>query len=90
MIDGLLSRITGRRHHFKLMIHYVPDRSRPSMYAAKITTVWMSERRHINDERQIRLMVGPGMVEAIPKHHRRNGAIAIWATHYLGWFKPAT
>ena len=88
MIDGLLSRITGRRHHFKLVVHYVPDRMRASHYAERICTARTKERRDILDERQIRKDLGESLVAGIPRYQRRNGGVDIRAVYYLGWFRP--
>lgn len=88
MLDGLLSRITGRQHHFKLVIHYVPDRRNPGHYAERICTAWMRGRHEIADERQIRKAVGESLVSNIPRHRRKNGGIDIRAVYYLGWFRP--
>jgi len=88
VIEGLLSKISGRQHHFKLVIHYVPDRMNASHYAERIMTAWMPERSNIADERQIKKMVGESLVANIPRHRRNNGHIDIRAVYYLGWFKP--
>lgn len=89
MIERLLSNITGRQHHFKLAICYMPDRQRPEYRAERIVTVWMRERRHINDERQIKKKLGESLVANIPRHRRNNGGIYIREAYYLGWFRPS-
>ncbi|MDC8803878.1 hypothetical protein PRZ61_10570 [Halomonas pacifica] len=88
MIDGLLSTITGRQHHFKVVVRYTPDGRRGEYYAERITTVWMQERKSITDERQIRKMVGASLVENVPRYLRNNGNIEIRGAYYLGWFRP--
>lgn len=88
MIDKLLSKLTGRQHHFKLVIRYTPDRFVAEHYSERVMTVWVRERRDVADERYIRKAVGAGLVESVPRHRRNNGNVQIRETYYLGWFRP--
>lgn len=87
MLDIAISTLTGRQHHFKLAIRYTPDRNRAEYYAERVLTVWMRERRCILNEREIRKMVGEGLVSNIPRYQRNNGGIDIREAYYLGRFK---
>lgn len=88
MIDKAISKLTGRQHHFKLLIRFTPDRHRGQMYVERVSTVWMREKKSILDERDIRKQVGPGMVKGTPKQMLNNGGIDIRAAYYLGRFRP--
>lgn len=88
MIDKAISKITGRHHHFKLLIRFVPDRRQGSIYVERVVTVWMREKKIILDERDIRKKIGPGMVSSLPRRILNNGGIDIRAVYYLGRFRP--
>lgn len=89
MIDKAISRLTGRQHHFKLLVRFTPDHSRGQMNVERVLTAWMHDRKEILDERNIRKLVGPSMVEGTPRHMLNNGGIDIRAVYYLGRFRPA-
>ncbi len=81
MIDMLVSTLTGRRHHFKLVLRFQPDRRHANYYAERITTVWMKQRSDILDERQLRKM-NADLVPVIPRHNLNNGGIDIREVYY--------
>ncbi|KTG25435.1 hypothetical protein AWR38_01300 [Idiomarina sp. WRN-38] len=88
MIDKAISKLTGRRHHFKLLVRFTPDRNRGQVHVERVTTVWMREKKSILDERDIRKQIGPSMVKGTPRRMLKNGGIDIRAVYYLGWFRP--
>lgn len=88
MIDKLLSNITGRQHHFKVVSRYTPNADDGSRYVERVSTIWMKDRRYIIDEREIRKHIGPTMIAETPRAFLTNGRIAIREVYYLGWFKP--
>ena len=87
MIDRLVSTLTGRHHHFHLVLRFMPDRQCGSTYAERVVTVWMKERSEILDKRQIRKM-NADLVAAVPRHFLNNGGIDIREVYYLGRLKP--
>jgi len=88
MLSCLLSRITGRQHHFKIVLKFYPDRRQAAYHVFRMQTVWMRNRRNILDERMLRKIIGPSMVRSVPRHRLKNGGIDIAEVYYLGWLRP--
>ena len=87
---SLLSKITGRQHHFKVVLKYFPDQTMAHTFVERRLNVWVADRRNIANDRMIRKEIGPEMVSQVPKHLKRNGKLEVSEVYYLGWFRPLT
>lgn len=85
---NLLSKITGRRHHFKVVLRYYPSPKDGSMYIERIINVMMPDRRDIANDRDTKQLIAPDMFAEMPRHMKRNGNLRVQSIYYLGWFKP--
>lgn len=85
---NLLSKITGRRHHFKVVVRYYPDPTNGMNNVERIINVWMPDRRDIADERGVKRLLAPNMFAEMPRRLKCNGILRIQSVYYLGWFKP--
>lgn len=85
---SLLSKITGRQHHFKVVLKYFPDQTMAHTFVERRLNVWVADRRNIANDRMIRKEIGPEMVSQVPKHLKRNGKLEVSEVYYLGWFRP--
>ncbi|WP_027854683.1 hypothetical protein [Marinobacterium litorale] len=83
-----LSKITGRQHHFKIELRYTPDNSNGQVNITNTFNIWMPDRAAIADDRKIKKDCSKHMIDAIPRHLKRNGKLEITRVYYLGWFKP--
>lgn len=85
---SLLSKISGRQHHFKVVLTYRPEKGKDSPYVRKMTNIWMEDRSLIADDRRIKKAIAESFLRAIPRYLKRNGTLELSEVYYLGWFKP--
>lgn len=84
---SLLSKITGRQHHFKVVLRYYPT-SNGGHYVERIVNVWFQDRAIIADDRKIKRALASDMLKQTPRHLMQNGDLKICGAYYLGWFRP--
>lgn len=85
---SILSKLTGRQHHFKILLTYRPDRGQERPFIERRMNVWMPDRSAIANDRNVKKAVCQHMIDSIPRHMRRNGTLELTEVYYLGWFKP--
>lgn len=85
---NLLSKITGRQHHFKIVLTYRPDKGQAFPYIQRRLNVWMPDRSAIGNDRQVKKAICQPMIDSIPRHMKRNGSLEVSEVYYLGWFRP--
>lgn len=85
---SLLSKLTRRRHHFKILLTYRPEKGQERPFVSQLETVWMQDRSAIADDRQVKKAVSGNLFSQIPRHLKRNGTLEVSEVYYLGWFKP--
>ncbi|WP_417315628.1 hypothetical protein [Cycloclasticus pugetii] len=83
----LLSKITGRQHHFKVVLRYYPSAD-GSRYVERVVNVWFQNKALISDDRKIKQALAGDLFSQTPSHLKQNGDLKIYAAYYLGWFKP--
>lgn len=85
---SLLSKLTGRHHHFKILLTYRPEKGQERPFVSRRVTIWLQDRSAIADDRQVKKAVAENMISQIPRHLKRNGTLEVSEVYYLGWFKP--
>lgn len=85
---SLLSKVTGRQHHFKVLITYYPNPGQGQPSIDRRVNIWMPDRSLIGNDRAIKKVIAPGLVAELPRHLRTNGEVIVREAYYLGWFKP--
>ncbi|MCK2149465.1 hypothetical protein MYE70_10345 [Marinobacter alexandrii] len=85
---SILSRITGRQHHFKILLTYRPIANKERPFVTTRLNVWLQDRSLIADDRKVKKAVAETMLKDIPKQLKRNGTLEVSEVYYLGWFKP--
>lgn len=85
---SILGRITGRQHHFKILLTYRPEKDQERPFVQRRLNVWMQDRSLIADDREVKKSVAENMFKAIPRHLKRNGTLEVSEVYYLGWFRP--
>lgn len=88
MISALLHKLTGRQHHFKIVLRFYPDRRAGDFHIERKINICMPDRRLITDERALRKQFASSMIDQIPRNRLRNGGIDVAEVYYLGWFRP--
>lgn len=88
MLERILHKLTGRQHHYKILLRYTPDYRNGLTNITSLRTLWVDDQRLIADERKIKKAMVGNMITSIPKNLRRNGKLEIAEVYYLGWFKP--
>ncbi len=88
MLEKILHKLTGRQHHYKILLRYTPDPRNGQTNVTSLRTLWIDDQRLIADERRIKKAMVGNMITSIPKQLRRNGNLEIAEVYYLGWFKP--
>lgn len=88
MVSKILHKLTGRQHHFKVLVKYTPDYREGGNNITALRTIWMPDRSTILDEREIKKGIGPELIAKIPRSLLKNGKIELCEFYYLGWLKP--
>lgn len=90
MIDKLLSKLTGRRHHYVITVRYTPDKNYPDQCHSKTVTAVHPRKNIAYDKEYIKTMVSAVRVAAgFFPYPRAGERIEILEVHYIGWFKPS-
>lgn len=88
MISEALNKITGRFHHFKILVKYTPNINNGTENITTMRTLWMPCKREILMEREIKKLISPEFIKQIPKKYLKNGTIELREFYYLGYFRP--
>ncbi|MET3998874.1 hypothetical protein ABIE60_000849 [Marinobacterium sp. MBR-109] len=83
---SLLSKITGRQHHYFVRFRYYPEQGNGSLYADRRLVIWTPDQVEITNQRGLKKACWS--IDNIPRHLRKNGTLLIEQIDYLGWFKP--
>lgn len=82
----ILSKITGRQHHYFVRFRYYPDPGNGDLYADSRLVIWTHDQLEITNQRALKRECWS--IDSIPCHLRRNGTLLIEQISYLGWFRP--
>lgn len=83
---NILSRITGRQHHYLVRFRYRLIRNSDERYCNQNMVIWIRDQRLIADRREIKKACWD--INNIPRYLRKNGSLEIEQINYLGWFRP--